>query len=96
MGSTAIMAYRTLRLVSALPSLPSQLTPAIGELRFQPPQDVQWNDTTWNASAHVPVCIQQEDPLYTTGYGTSEDCLYLSIRTPAVLPDEPIPVMIWL
>jgi len=72
------------------------LIAAVGDLRFQPPQDYRWNISVWNATRQSPACIQTEDEKYTTKYGMSEDCLFLSVLTPSILPEEPVPVMVWV
>jgi len=76
--------------------------PPVGDLRWRPPQPVEsWEDflgavELWDgvldADQFAPACIQNGD----TPGGTSEDCLYLNIWSPARSADEEIPVVVWI
>ncbi|MEE3627589.1 carboxylesterase family protein [Nitrospirillum sp. BR 11752] len=71
--------------------------PPVGPLRWRPPQPVGWAQQTRDATHPSPPCLQR-------GYGwndalaarSQEDCLYLDIRTPAMLPRAALPVMVWI
>lgn len=66
--------------------------PPVGDLRWRPPQPVEsWNGVL-DADQFVPACMQNGNP----PSGTSEDCLYLNIWSPARSADEEIPVLVWI
>ena len=71
--------------------------PPVGELRWRAPQRAQkWSDVR-RANKFGPICMQggasvpgaAEEPV-------SEDCLTLSIWTPAKSSDDRLPVMVWI
>ena len=74
--------------------------PPVGPLRWQPPQPAtSWTgvrDATRPASPcpQVPVPVLP-GPSNRTG-STNEDCLYLNVWTPSVLPARRMPVFVWL
>jgi para-nitrobenzyl esterase len=63
--------------------------PPLGQLRWRPPQSVAcpWPGVR-NSSVAPNSCIHPD------GSG-SEDCLYLSVVSPAPLPANPLPVLVW-
>ena len=67
--------------------------PPVGALRWRPPQPLQpWQgvvDCVWNPQ----LCPQ---PGERPGYPESEDCLRLSIWTPDLVPEKPLPVFVWI
>ena len=69
--------------------------PPVGELRWRPPQAV----TPWTgvraATAFGPDCPQAPSGA-SRGAGRGEDCLHLSVWTPARRADERLPVMVWM
>ncbi|MBB6253003.1 carboxylesterase/lipase family protein [Nitrospirillum iridis] len=70
--------------------------PPVGPLRWRPPQPITWPGIR-EATHPSPPCLQR-------GYGwndalaarSQEDCLYLDIRTSAMLPRAGLPVMVWI
>ncbi|TWB35354.1 carboxylesterase/lipase family protein [Nitrospirillum viridazoti] len=70
--------------------------PPVGPLRWQPPQPLSWAGVR-DATHPSPPCLQRgygwNDALATR---SQEDCLYLDIRTPALLPRAALPVMVWI
>jgi para-nitrobenzyl esterase len=71
--------------------------PPVGDLRWMPPQPpFDWQGTRFETRS-APACLQ-------VSYGwnadmaktSSEDCLYLEIRTPEIHPDAPLPVMVFV
>ncbi|HTW25359.1 MAG TPA: carboxylesterase family protein [Candidatus Baltobacteraceae bacterium] len=74
--------------------------PPVGDLRWKAPQPpASWTGVR-QTTQFGNSCIQPPYP--SNGiYGnspppTSEDCLYLNIWTPAKLPDDRLPVMVWI
>jgi para-nitrobenzyl esterase len=71
--------------------------PPIGNLRWTPPQaPLNWNGVRFETQS-APACLQvsyvwNADMAKTS----SEDCLYLEVRTPEILPDAPLPVMVFV
>ncbi|XP_076351859.1 acetylcholinesterase-like [Tachypleus tridentatus] len=80
----------------------------LGELRFQPPQSLDKDETTVtrDSSRFGPVCYQPPhlkeviSPLLLTNYNNqpvmNEDCLNLNIYVPAGRHLSALPVMVWL
>lgn len=71
--------------------------PPVGSLRWTPPQTpLDWNGVRY-ATDSAPACLQVSygwnDALART---SSEDCLYLEVRTPDIQPDTPLPVMVFV
>ena len=71
--------------------------PPVGDLRFVPPQPFQYNTSTINAQLQSPACLQSPTSGYVN-YGTSEDCLFLNVYTPAGASagHSHLPVMVWV
>ncbi|MBP2159438.1 MULTISPECIES: carboxylesterase/lipase family protein [Asticcacaulis] len=71
--------------------------PPVGNLRWTPPQPpLSWNGVRFETRG-APACLQvpygwNADMAKTS----SEDCLYLEIRTPEIHPDAPLPVMVFV
>jgi para-nitrobenzyl esterase len=68
--------------------------PPVGDLRWQPPQpSIPWTGirACTDFSAQAP-----QGPKYPSATGKSEDCLYLNIMTPNLLPPSKLPVMVWM
>ncbi|XP_035683159.1 cAMP-regulated D2 protein-like [Branchiostoma floridae] len=81
--------------------------PPVGDLRWQPPlPPAAWAPGTFNATAFSAACIPHTgtiDPFPhgtrtpALGNGTSEDCLYLNVFTPAIAkPGGKLPVIFWI
>ena len=73
--------------------------PPVGEYRWRPPQPVDPWDGVRDASEFGPNCAQAGWPRGsgTIAEGSSEDCLYLNLWTPAnAKPGAKLPVMVWL
>lgn len=65
--------------------------PPVGDLRWRPPQPLQ----SWEGVR--PAKEFAQDPYQGDGNGNvGEDCLYLNIWTPAELPDDRLPVLVWI
>lgn len=71
--------------------------PPVGNLRWTPPQaPAAWTGVRYETRS-APACLQ-------VSYGwnadmaktSSEDCLYLEVRTPEMHPDAPLPVMVFV
>ncbi|XP_078066572.1 uncharacterized protein ces2b [Mustelus asterias] len=73
--------------------------PPVGPLRFAPPVSPQSWTGIRNATSYPPMCLQKErkhPPPFSVP--VSEDCLYLSVYTPAHPLDQnnSLPVMVWI
>ena len=71
--------------------------PPVGRLRWQPPQPVQpWSDVR-SAAAFGARCMQTKvfDDIIFRSQSMSEDCLYLTVWTPAKSANERLPVYVW-
>jgi para-nitrobenzyl esterase len=71
--------------------------PPVGNLRWQPPQPpAGWNGVL-DATEFGSSCPQNPGPFGLAS--TNEDCLYLNVYTPPVVPpvaQQNLPVMVWL
>ncbi|MCB1616058.1 MAG: carboxylesterase family protein [Pseudomonadales bacterium] len=65
--------------------------PPVGDLRWQPPHEAEAWQGILQAVKAPNACYQYM--LYMKR--GEEDCLYLNIWTPSVLPLKPLPVMVW-
>jgi para-nitrobenzyl esterase len=74
--------------------------PPVGDLRWKPPQPAASWQGIRQATQLGNACSQPPFPsngLYgTSPPSVSEDCLYLSIWTPAKSADDHLPVMVWI
>jgi para-nitrobenzyl esterase len=74
--------------------------PAVGELRWKPPQQA----TPWAGIRECvnfsPVATQYFPSAHWNGHiadsGMSENCLHLNLLTPAITANDKLPVMVWL
>jgi para-nitrobenzyl esterase len=71
--------------------------PPVGPLRWKPPQPVSpWTGVRQMTEA-PPACPQPDQGWNSEAAArTSEDCLYLDVRTPGMKTDAPLPVMVWI
>ncbi|WP_267393672.1 MULTISPECIES: carboxylesterase family protein [unclassified Sphingomonas] len=71
--------------------------PPVGPLRWRPPAAVpQWQGVR-AARGAAPSCAQLDDGWNKANAdGSTEDCLYLEIGTPALKPATPLPVLVWI
>jgi para-nitrobenzyl esterase len=70
----------------------------VGRLRWKEPQPViKWAGAR-RADAFGPRCMQarMSGMMVFRDSGTSEDCLYLNVWTPAKSAEEKLPVMLWI
>jgi para-nitrobenzyl esterase len=73
--------------------------PPVGEFRWRPPQPLTPWEGVRDASEFGPNCAQAGWGAApgTISEGSSEDCLYLNLWTPAdVRPGDKLPVMVWI
>ncbi|MFT4074079.1 MAG: carboxylesterase family protein [Asticcacaulis sp.] len=70
--------------------------PPVGPLRWKAPQDVAaWSGVRFSPES-APGCLQADYGWQTkTSQASSEDCLYLEIRTPSLSRDARKPVMVF-
>ncbi|KAI9371926.1 Alpha/Beta hydrolase protein [Aspergillus egyptiacus] len=71
--------------------------PPLGPLRFSAPRDPEELSGVQDASQHGPLCIPTGN--YPIPEGTSEDCLFLDVYTPARLRgglSDLLPVFVWI
>ena len=82
--------------VSVYRSIP-YATPPVGALRWRRPQPVpRWSGVR-DAVTFGPICMQQGVSVPGAPAETvSEDCLTLSVWTPAQQPRDRLPVMVWI
>lgn len=71
--------------------------PPVGAFRWRAPQDV----VPWTGVRHetdsAPACLQIDYGWQTDmAAKSSEDCLYLEVRTPDLRPQKPLPVMVYI
>lgn len=73
--------------------------PPVGERRLLPPEPVEpWDGLYDNSASMSSVCLQREALPWQV---VSEDCLYLTLATPAldgdnILTNASLPVMVWI
>lgn len=76
--------------------------PPVGELRWKAPQPVQpWSEVRecfeYGASAPQKISpMLGMFPGMALGPPLSEDCLFLNVWAPAMKPEKPLPVMVWI
>ncbi|WVR04784.1 hypothetical protein IAU60_001796 [Kwoniella sp. DSM 27419] len=71
--------------------------PPVGNLRFSPPQDYQYNFSV-TAQRPPPACLQNTNSTGGTTLPTSEDCLFLNVYAPQGATGQTawLPVMVWV
>ncbi|KAJ0183493.1 hypothetical protein K1T71_001469 [Dendrolimus kikuchii] len=69
--------------------------PPVGDLRFQPPRPPKPWKGVRIAKNFGQICFQVHILIKTPPQG-SEDCLYLNVYTPDLIPYDPLPVMFWI
>ncbi|WP_346863382.1 carboxylesterase family protein [uncultured Draconibacterium sp.] len=73
--------------------------PPVGEFRWRPPQPVEAWEGVRDASEFGPTCaaVGWGAAAGTIQQGSSEDCLYLNVWTPATAKEgAKLPVMVWI
>lgn len=72
--------------------------PPVGERRWRAPVRPAFSTPPADATARYPACPQ---PAYgdwnrAAADNDAEDCLFLDVRTPALAPKSPLPVLVWI
>jgi len=73
--------------------------PPVGDLRWREPQPVKNWKGARNADQFGPRCMQRTTPnadYWFRSHGMNEDCLYLSVWTPAKSDREKLPVLVYV
>ena len=71
--------------------------PPLGKLRWAPPAPVvPWTGVRDTAASRAP-CVQADEGWNTADAARgNEDCLYLSVHSPAHAPGDKLPVFVWI
>ncbi len=71
--------------------------PPVGHLRWKPPAPVVAWPGTRDALKPAAPCVQHDEGWnHADGVAGQENCLYLSVHTPAHKPGDRLPVMFWI
>src|SRR5262249_5225562 len=70
--------------------------PPVGPLRWKAPQKPDAWTTPRMAPDFGKRCAQTANAVLQNAASTDEDCLYLNVWTPSPVPDNQLPVMVWI